>query len=190
MAKYRIGYLVGSLSSQSINRRLANALIKLAPAELEFHEIAIRDLPLYSQDYDKDQPPVAKAFKEQILTSDGLFIVTPEYNRSIPGSLKNALDWGSRPYGHSSFKGQPTALVGTSPSGLGAALGQQATRAVLNYFALPLMTQPEMYIQTKPGLIDDDGNVTADGTRDFFKQYMLDYRDFVARVLNSRKTQG
>ncbi len=190
MAKYRVGYLVGSLSSQSINRRLAGALIKLAPADLAFHEIAIRDLPLYSQDFDKDQPAVVKAFKAQLSEADGLLIATPEFNRSIPGALKNALDWGSRPYGQSSFRGQPTALVGTSPSGIGAALGQQAVRNVLNYFALPLMTQPEMYIQTKPGLIDDEGNVTVEATRDFFTKYMADYRAFLVRVLDSRRQQA
>ena len=188
MEKYRIGYLVGSLSSQSINRRLATALIRLAPADLEFFEIPIRDLPLYSQDYDRDLPEAAKAFKDRIASADGLLVVTPEYNRSIPGALKNAFDWGSRPPGQSSFKGQPTGLVGTSGSGIGSALGQQAVRVVLNYFGLPLLTKPEMYIQMKPDLIDDAGTVTVEGTRDFLARYMTDYLDFTARILAARRS--
>ena len=188
MEKYRIGYLVGSLSSQSINRRLATALIRLAPADLEFFEIPIRDLPLYSQDYDRDLPEAAKAFQDRIASADGLLVVTPEYNRSIPGALKNAFDWGSRPPGQSSCKGQPTGLVGTSGSGIGSALGQQAVRVVLNYFGLPLLTKPEMYIQMKPDLIDDAGTVTVEGTRDFLARYMTDYLDFTARILAARRS--
>ena len=186
MAKYRIGYLIGSLSSQSINRRLATALIKLAPPELEFSEIPIRDLPLYSQDADGDFPPVARTFKQQIESADGLLFVTPEFNRSIPGALKNALDWGSRPYGHSAFTGKPSAVIGASGGAIGTALGQQALRVVLNYFGLPLMTAPEAYIQMKPGLIDDNGDVTVESTREFLRQYLVAYRDFVARVIDSR----
>lgn len=190
MAQYRIGYLVGSLSSQSINRRLATALVKLAPPELDCFEIPIRDLPLYSQDFDKDFPPVAQAFKQQIQSADGLLFVTPEFNRSIPGGLKNALDWGSRPYGHSAFTGRPSGVIGASGGAIGTALAQQALRVVLNYFGLPLMTTPEAYIQMKPGLIDDNGDVTVESTRDFLRQYMTSYRDFVARVTTSRAAKG
>ena len=188
MTPHKVGYLVGSLARGSINRKLAKALAKLAPASLELREIPIRDLPLYSWDYDADYPEVARTFKQAIADADALLFVTPEYNRSIPGALKNAFDWGSRPPGQSSFKGQPTGLVGTSGSGIGSALGQQAVRVVLNYFGLPLLTKPEMYIQMKPDLIDDAGTVTVEGTRDFLARYMTDYLDFTARILAARRS--
>ena len=109
---YRIGYLVGSLSSTSVNRTVARALVGLAPPELELVEIGIRDLPLYSPDYDDDYPPQGRAIKEAVEASDGILFVSPEYNRSIPGALKNAIDWASRPWGTNSFARKPTGIVG------------------------------------------------------------------------------
>ena len=114
MAKYKVGYLVGSLSSTSINRLLSKALIRVAPEELELVEIPIRDLPLYSQDYDEDFPPVARALKQAIGEVDAILFVTPEYNRSIPGGLKNAIDWATRPWGRNSFTRKPSAIIGIS----------------------------------------------------------------------------
>lgn len=190
MANLKIGYIVGSLSSQSINRRLAQALIKLAPANLDFVEIRFNDLPLYSQDHDGDYPPVARAFKDQIAAVDGLLFVTPEFNRSIPGALKNALDWASRPHGQSAFQGQPTTVVGASPGAIGSAIGQRVLRSVLDYFGLPQMTTPEVYIQMKPGLIDDNGDVTVESTRNFLTTFMADYGAFAERIIASRTPKG
>lgn len=184
MARYRIGYLIGSLSSQSINRKLASALIRLAPPELEFHEIPFRELPLYSPDFDADYPPVARDFKAAISASDAVLFVTPEYNRSIPGGLKNAIDWASRPYGTNAFARKPSAVIGASTGAIGTAIAQQGLRSVLGFCNSPQMNSPEAYIQFKPGLITDDGEVTIDSTREFLRGYMKDYHTFVARVLS------
>jgi chromate reductase len=183
MAPYKVGYFVGSLATASINRLLARALIRLAPSELEFTEIPIRDLPLYSYDYDADFPPVARAFKQAIAASDALLFVTPEYNRSIPGGLKNAIDWASRPWGQNSFTRKPSAVIGTSPGSIGTALAQQSLRGVLSFCNSPQMNAPEAYIQFKPGLITEDGQVTDAGTEEFLRKYMAEYHAFVVRVL-------
>ncbi len=112
--KHKVGYLIGSLSSTSINRRLSKALIKLAPSELTLQEITFRDLPLYSPDFDANYPPVARQFKQAISECDAILFITPEYNRSIPGALKNAIDWASRPYGQNAFTRKPTGVIGAS----------------------------------------------------------------------------
>src|SRR4051812_29116902 len=125
MSTFKVGYFVGSLATKSINRQLANALVRLAPPELAMTEISFRDLPLYSYDYDADFPPAAQAFKSAIAAVDAVIFVTPEYNRSIPGALKNAIDWASRPYGKNSFTRKPSAVIGTSPGAIGTAIAQQ-----------------------------------------------------------------
>jgi chromate reductase len=180
---YSVGYFVGSLATASINRQLANALIRLAPEEFEFTEIAIRDLPLYSYDYDADYPPVARSFKQAIADVDAVLFVTPEYNRSIPGGLKNAIDWASRPWGENSFTGKPSAVIGTSPGAIGTAVAQQNLRSVLSFCNSPQMNAPEAYIQMTPGLIADDGSVTNEGTETFLRDWMADFLTFVTRVL-------
>jgi chromate reductase len=180
---YHVGYLVGSLAKASINRKLAKALARLAPPELELHEIPFGELPLYSYDYDADFPKVARDFKQAILDSDAILFVTPEYNRSIPGGLKNAIDWASRPYGQNAFSRKPSAVIGTSPGAIGTAIAQQQLRSVLGFCNAPQMNSPEAYIQFKPGLIDDDGNVTVDSTRDFLENYMKELHAFIVRVL-------
>src|SRR5690349_1045768 len=157
---YRVGYFVGSLSSTSINRKLSQALIKLAPDDLEFTEIPIRDLPLYSPDFDQDYPPEARELKDALRQSDAVLFVTPEYNRSIPGALKNAIDWASRPYGHNSFDHIPAAVIGASPGAIGTALSQQSLRAVLSYLNARQMTAPEAYITFKPEIYSSDGSVS------------------------------
>lgn len=179
MAKYRVGYIIGSLAKDSINRKLAHALAGLAPDHLEMSEIPIRDLPLYSYDFDKDYPPVANDFKAAIKGSDAILIVTPEYNRSMPGGLKNALDWASRPYGTNVFQSKPTAVIGTSPGAIGTAVGQQALRPVLGFLEAPQMAGPEAYIQFKPGLIDDEGQVTVPDTEAFLRAYMEAFARFI-----------
>jgi chromate reductase len=183
VATYQVGYFVGSLSSSSINRLLAQALVKLAPPELSMREIPIRDLPLYSQDYDADYPPVARAFKQAIADVDAVLFVTPEFNRSIPGGLKNAIDWASRPWGKNSFAQKPSAVIGTSPGAIGTAVAQQSLRGVLCFCNSPLMNQVEAYIQFKPGLITAEGEVTNEGTRKFLQNYMSELHAFIVRVL-------
>ncbi len=182
MKTYQIGYLIGSLAKGSINRQLANALIKLAPKELKFHEISFKDLPLYSYDYDADFPAVATKLKKAITDSDGILFVTPEYNRSIPGALKNAIDWASRPWGTNSFAKIPSGVIGTSPGAIGTAVAQQQLRSVLSFCNSPQMNSPEAYIQFKPGLIDAEGNVTDASTATFLRNYMSEFHQFVERV--------
>ena len=182
MTTFKVGYLIGSLAKDSINRKLAKALIRLAPEHLMFAEIPIKDLPLYSYDYDAEFPPVAKAFKETIASVDAVLFVTPEYNRSIPGALKNAIDWASRPYGKNSFTRKPSAIIGTSPGKIGTAVGQQHLRSILAYCNSPQFTALEAYIQFEKGLITDDGEVTNESTRQFLREYMSELGDFIERV--------
>ncbi|HEU0199413.1 MAG TPA: NADPH-dependent FMN reductase [Burkholderiaceae bacterium] len=183
MTTYQVGYLVGSLAKASINRLLAKALVRLAPPQLKLNEIPFKDLPLYSYDYDGDFPPVARSFKQAIEASDAILFVTPEYNRSIPGGLKNAIDWASRPWGRNSFARKPSGVIGTSPGAIGTAIAQHQLRGVLAFCNSPLMNSIEAYIQFKPGLITDDGQVTSDSTAEFLRNYMTEFHGFIARVL-------
>jgi chromate reductase len=183
MATYKVGYFVGSLSSTSINRLLAKALVKLAPSGLVLTEIAIKDLPLYSQDHDPDYPPVARALTQSIADVDAVLFVTPEFNRSIPGGLKNAIDWASRPWGKNSFSQKPSGVIGTSPGAIGTAVAQQSLRGVLCFCNSPLMNQVEAYIQFKPGLITAEGEVTDEDTKKFLQNYMSELHAFIVRVL-------
>jgi chromate reductase len=180
---YTIGYFVGSLSSTSINRTLAEALIALAPDQLEFREIPIRDLPLYSPDHDADYPPAARALKDAITASDGILFVSPEYNRSIPGALKNAIDWGSRPWGSNAFARKPTGIVGASIGGIGTAVMQSSMRSVLSFLDAPQLNAPEAYIHFKPEVFGPGGAVHDEGTAQFLGHYMDEYCAFVQRVL-------
>jgi chromate reductase len=182
MTTFRVGYLVGSLAKGSINRKLSKALVRLAPAELEMSEILFRELPLYSYDYDADFPPPAKAFKKALGAADAFLFVTPEYNRSIPGGLKNAIDWASRPYGSNSFTRKPSAVIGASPGSIGTALAQQSLRAVLSFCNSPQMNAIEAYIQFTPGLITGDGEVTNEKTAEFLRNYMAEFASFIGRV--------
>lgn len=180
---YSVGYFVGSLSSTSINRRLATALIKLANPQATFTEIPIKDLPLYSPDYDPDYPAQGRALKEAIEASDAVLFVTPEYNRSIPGALKNAIDWASRPWGQNSFDHKPTGIIGASIGGIGTAVAQQSLRGVMAFCNARQMTSPEAYVHMTEGLIDDEGNVTNEDTKEFLQGYMDEFHEHVVRVL-------
>ena len=183
MKTYDVGFLIGSQATKSINRRLANALFKLAPSQLKFREIEFKDLPLYSYDCDADFPEVAKKFKREIEQSDAILIVTPEYNRSIPGALKNAIDWASRPWGKNSFAHIPSGVIGTSPGAIGTAVGQQHLRSVLGFLNSPQMNSPEAYIQFKEGMINDAGEIADASTAEFLRKYLEEFHQFVARVL-------
>ena len=190
MASFTVGYFVGSLSSGSLNRKLANALVKLAPRDLTLREIGIRDLPLYSSDYDKAYPPQGVAFKEAIAAVDAVLFVTPEYNRSIPGALKNAIDWASRPYGENSFARKPSATIGTSPGKIGTAVAQQHLKSILSFCNSPQMNAIEAYVQFTPGLITDDGKVSEPSTEKFLASYMKEFAGFIGRVYTALPRQS
>ncbi len=179
---YRVGVFIGSLASDSINRLLAGALERLAPPELEFHEIVYRELPLYSRDYDADYPQVARDFKAAIQASDALLFVTPEYNRSLPGPLKNAIDWASRPWGQNVLTGRPSAVIGASTGAIGTAVAQQSLRSILSFSNAPQMNSPEAYLQFTPGLIGPDGEVTVESTEEFLATFMRRFLECTTRV--------
>jgi chromate reductase len=183
MATYKVGYFVGSLSSKSINRILSKALIRLAPDDLEFTEIPISNLPIYSPDFDDDYPPEATALKEAIRRADAVLFVTPEYNRSIPGGLKNAIDWASRPWGQNSFDHIPAAVIGASIGPIGTAVSQQSLRGVLSFCNARQMTAPEAYIRFTPEIFTPNGEVTDDAMAAFLSNFMSEFRTHVARVL-------
>jgi chromate reductase len=186
VATYKVGYFVGSLSSTSINRILSRALIRLAPEDLELVEIPIRDLPLYSQDYDDNFPPEARALKDAIAAVQAVLFVTPEFNRSIPGGLKNAIDWASRPWGENSFDHIPAGVIGMSIGSIGSigtAVAQQSLRAVLSFVNARQMTAPEAYLQYSPEVFADDGEVLVESTEKFLRNFMEEYREHVVRVL-------
>ena len=176
----QIAVVVGSLRRESFNRRLAEALIKLGPAEFSFKHIEIGDLPLYNQDHDATPSEQVKRLKGEISASQGLLFVTPEYNRSIPGVLKNALDLASRPYGQSAWKGKPGGVIGMSGGQVGTALAQQHLRNVLAYLDVPTLGQPEAFLQYKEGFFEADGSV-GEGGRKFLQGWMDAYVGWVKR---------
>ncbi len=170
MSTYNIAVVVGSLRKDSFNRRFAEALVKLAPADFQFNFIRIDDLPLYDQDDDDNPAPQVARLREEIKAADGVLFVTPEYNRSFPGVLKNAIDHASRPWGKSVWKGKPAAVAGVSISPIGAAMAQQHLRNVLAVLHMPTLNQPEMYIQWKDGLVQD-GAIGPD-SKDFVQGFV------------------
>src|SRR6187399_1009694 len=180
MSTFKVGYFVGSLAKASINRKLAKALVGLAPPELQMVEIPFGDLPIYNYDFDANFPKVATDFKNAIAAVDAVLFVTPEYNRSIPGGLKNAIDWASRPYGKNSFARKPSATIGTSPGKIGTAVAQQHLKSILSFCNSPQMNAPEAYIQFTPGLITDSGEVTVESTEQFLRTYMAEFHMFIA----------
>lgn len=176
----RIALIVGSLRRDSFNRRFATALTRLAPDGVEFTWPDIGALPLYNQDDDADQPAPTKALKAAVRAADGVIFVTAEYNRSIPGVLKNALDHASRPYGDSAWAGKPAGVIGVSPGALGTALAQQHLRNVLAYLDMPTLNQPEAFVQHREGMFAEDDSLT-DPSRDFARKWLDAYLAFVAR---------
>lgn len=174
MTQCDIAVIVGSLRRDSFNRKLAAGLAKLAPTDFKFKEVRIDDLPLYTQDDDANQAPAVKRLKSEIAAAKGLLFVTPEYNRSIPGVLKNALDNASRPYGQSAWAGKPAGMIGVSVGAIGTALAQQHLRNILAYLDVPTLGQPEAFIQAKDGLFDADGSISA-GSHKFLQDWMDRY---------------
>ena len=174
MSQYKIAVFIGSLRKDSFNRQLANAIVKLAPPEFSFQQMRIDNLPLYNQDDDGHQADVVLSLKKDIKSAQGLLFVTPEYNRSIPGVLKNALDNASRPYGQGAWAGKPAGVLGVSIGATGTAMAQQHLRNILAYLDVPTLGQPEAFIQAKDGLFDESGNLGT-GSKKFLQNWMDQY---------------
>jgi chromate reductase len=183
MATRKVGYIVGSIARASINLKLSRALVRLAPDGLAFTEIPIRDLPHYTYDYEPDFPPVGKAYKKALAEAEALLFVTPEYNRGVPGVLKNAIDWGSRPKKQNSFVGKPSAVIGCSEGRISTAIAQRELHSYLGAVAAPQMVSPEAYIHYRPSLIDDDDNVTDEATRAFLQKFLAAFQKFIEKQL-------
>ena len=179
MPEYQIAVVVGSLRRDSINRKLAVALARLAPPEFSLKQLEIGDLPLYNQDDDANPAASVKRLKSEVAAAQGVLFVTPEYNRSIPGVLKNALDQGSRPYGQSAWSGKPAGVLGCSFGAIGTAMAQQHLRNVLAYLNMPTLGQPEAFIQIREGFFDEGGGIANADTRKFLQSWMDRYADWV-----------
>ena len=184
MSQYQIAVIVGSLRQDSYNRKLASALAKLAPVEFSFKQVWIGDLPLYNQDGDGSPVEAVRKLKSDIETAQGLLFVTPEYNRSIPGVLKNALDHASRPYGQNAWAGKPAGVLGVSVGAAGTAMAQQHLRNILAYLDVPTLNQPEAFIQMKDGLFDAAGNI-GDGSKKFLQSWMDAYVIWVKKHVST-----
>lgn len=180
MSGFQIGVIVGSLRRDSFNRQLATALAKLASKDFTFKQLDIGDLPLYNQDDDANQAASVKRLKSEIAASQGLLFVTAEYNRSIPGVLKNAIDNASRPYGQSAWAGKPAGVIGVSVGAIGTALAQQHLRNILAYLDMPVLGQPEAFLQAKDGLFDKEGGIGPD-SREFVQKWMTAYEAWVRK---------
>lgn len=184
MTTIKVAVLVGSLRKASINRRLARAVEKLVPKEFVFEHLRIDNLPLYSQDFDDDYPTVCKGLKTSVGGADAVLVVTPEYNRSVPGVLKNAIDIASRPWGTNSFAGKPAAVIGASIGATGSALAQQHLRNTLTYVDMAVLAQPEIFIQFRDdSLIDDDGKISNEGTAKLLQDFVDRYVAWVKRFV-------
>ncbi|PIZ04825.1 MAG: NADPH-dependent FMN reductase [Gammaproteobacteria bacterium CG_4_10_14_0_8_um_filter_38_16] len=179
MKKFKVAIIVGSLRKDSHNLKLAKSISKLGADKLDAHISVIADLPLYNQDLDNQFPIQAVRLKKEIENADAVLFVTPEYNRSVPGVLKNAIDWASRPYGKNSFVKKPAALCGVSVGAIGTACAQNSLKHILSYLDIALMGQPEVYLQFKDNLIDFDGNITDPGTEKFLQGFVNQFVSWI-----------
>ena len=179
---YTIAVIVGSLRRESVNRKLAKALAKLGQTKFKFNLVEIGDLPIYNEDLWQDPPASVLRMKKEIEATDAVLFVTPEYNRSIPPVLKNAIDWGTRPWGKNSWAGKPASIVGTSPGAVGTAVAQTHLRSVAVILDVVLMGQPEVYFVNKPGLIDENDDITDDTTREFLEGYLARFEAWIDQV--------
>jgi chromate reductase len=178
--RYDVAVIVGSLRKDSINRKVANALVELAPAALKLSIIEIGHLPIYNQDGDENPPAAWTQFRERIRSADAVLFVTPEHNRSVPAALKNALDIGSRPYGQSAWNGKPGAVVSASPSSIGGFGANHHLRQSLVFLNVPAMAQPEVYLGGADKLFDAQGKLANDGTRKFLQDFMRAFGAWIA----------
>ena len=183
MSQIKVAVIVGSLRKESINKKLALAVSGMFADRFELRRVEIADLPLYNQDFDADFPASGVRFKQQVEAADALLFVTPEYNRSIPGVLKNAIDLGSRPSGSNSFAGKPAAIIGTSPGARGSALAQQHLRNVLVGLDVLAMAQPEVTVQFQEGLIDAEGHIDNERTQKFLQRFVDAYSTWLIKTL-------
>lgn len=181
MSTYKIAVFVGSLRAASINLRLARALEKLVPADFKFDYVSLGDVPLYNQDNENNLPAPAAKLKQQIQDAQGILFVSPEHNRSLPAAVKNAIDWGSRPWGQNSWTGKAVGILGTSPSAAGTALMQQHLRNILAAEGAAALTTPEVFLQYTDGLVDDQYNITNEGTRKFLQGWIDRYVDWIKK---------
>ncbi|MHB8257982.1 MAG: NADPH-dependent FMN reductase [Acidiferrobacterales bacterium] len=180
--KYNVAVIVGSLRKGSYSRMMAHAASRLAPQSLGLNIVEIADLPLYNEDLDGANPPPAwVAFRQVVRKSDALLFVTPEYNRSVPAPLKNAIDVGSRPYGQSVFGGKPGAIISLSPGAIGAFGANHHLRQSLVFLDVPMLQQPEAYIGNAAGLFDEAGNLKNDGTKDFLQKYLQAFSVWIGK---------
>ena len=184
MAQIKVAALVGSLRKESFNLKVAHAVEKLASTELTFEYIRLDDLPLYNQDFDSAYPPVCQKLKNSIKGASALLFVTPEYNRSIPGVLKNAIDIASRPWGTNSFAGKPAGIIGASVGANGTAMAQQHLRNVLSYLDVATLPQPEVFIQFKDGMIDADGKIANPDAQKFLQAFVDRYIAWIKRFVS------
>lgn len=176
----KIAVIVGSLRKESLNRKVANLLIELAPSSLEMEIIPIGDLPLYNEELDEGDVPASYAkFREKMKSCQGVLFVTPEYNRSVPAALKNAIDVGSRPYGHSIWSGKPGAVISVSPSAIGGFGANHHIRQSLVFLDVPCLQQPEAYIGQAGKLFDEHGKITNEDTRKFLQKFIDTYAQWV-----------
>jgi len=180
MRQYSVALVVGSLRKDSFNRAVAKALVQLAPADFTCKEVSIAALPLYNQDADGHEEEAVLRFRQEIAASDAVLFATPEYNRSMPGVLKNALDQGSRPWGKSVWAGKPAAVLGVSPGAMGTALAQQHLKSVLSFLNMPTLCQPEIYLQFKEGLLDKNGSI-GEASKGFLQAFIDAYAAWVKR---------
>lgn len=180
MAQYQIAVIVGSLRRDSFNRKLASAMARLAPPDFSFKQVQIGDLPLYNQDDDAHPAESVKRLKAEIVAAQGLLFVTAEYNRSIPGVLKNAIDHASRPYGQSAWVAKPAGILGVSVGAAGTSMAQQHLRNILAYLDVPTLGQPEAFIQAKEGLFDQAGNI-GEESKKFLQNWMDQYVAWVKK---------
>jgi chromate reductase len=180
-----IAALVGSLRGESFTRRLVLAMIKIAPAGMRIEIVGIGELPLYNQDSEASAPDVWTAFRDRLRRADGILFATPEYNRSVPGALKNAIDVGSRPYGKSVWSKKPAAVVSASPGAIGGFGANHHLRQSLVFLDMPTLQQPEAYIGRVDKLVDANGDITDNGTRDFVAQFLAAFESWVRRHTRS-----
>jgi chromate reductase len=178
----KIAVIVGSIRKDSINRKLARALVKLAPKEFECEFVQIDDLPVFNQDHDQNPPEPVLRVKAQIAAANAFLFVTPEHNRSLPTALKNVLDWVSRPYGKNLWAGKPAGMAGASVGVIGTAVAQAHLRGMLGYLDVPTLGQPEVNIHFTKDLIDDSGNVSNDETRKFLQTFLDRYAGWIAKI--------
>lgn len=178
----KVAVVVGSLRRESVNRTLAHALAALASPKLDLRIVEIGDLPLYNQDLEAELPASVVRFKREIEAADAVLLITPEFNRTFSAAIKNALEWGSRPWGRNSWNGKPAAIMGATPGAVGTAAAQSQLRSVAAVLGLSVLAQPEIYLNYRPGQISDTGEITDDGLRELLEGWVDRFSDWVARL--------